>query len=254
MCSLFTRTVKPDKHFLSAFFFIQSLNSCPTFSDQEAKFIQDRITSVERNTAELCHVFGEYSRKAARLRDKGDELARVTVTYAEYEDINKSLSNGLYNFSNCMSTIGDYGDMRVQNIDSKVISGLSRYETICKHAKDEVKQIYAAREKEMQRKKQLDRIRERNPRNRQLVVKAETELVKATAEVSRTIHTLEEQITTFERQKLHDMKEILLDFVVTEIGYHAKSLEILTKAYQDVNSINEETDLEVGIYTHINFF
>lgn len=150
--------------------FKNQLYFCFCNSEQEAKFIQDRISSIERNTAELCHVFGEYSRKAARVRDKGDEIARVTISYAEYEDINKSLSNGLASFSSCMSTISDYGDIRVQNINSKVVSGFAQYENICKHSKEEVKQLYNARDKELARKKQLDRIRERNPRSRTQIV------------------------------------------------------------------------------------
>lgn len=72
--------------------------------------------------------------------------------------------------------------------------------------------------------------------------------MKATAEVSKTIHNLEEQITSFERQKLHDMKSIFLDFVSTEMGYHAKAIELLTKAYQDVDAIDEEADMQVMFY------
>lgn len=125
---------------------------------------------MERTVAEFCNAFGEYSRKAARIRDKGDQLAQATVTYAEYEDINTSLSNALAGFSNCMSLIGDYGDVRVHNIDKRVVSDLGRYEGICKHAKEEVKQIYYVRDRELARKRQLDRLRERNPRNRQQIV------------------------------------------------------------------------------------
>lgn len=69
-----------------------------------------------------------------------------------------------------MSSISDYGDVRVKNIDKKVVDGLSKYESICKHAKEEVKQIYFARDRELARKRQLDRLRERNPRNRQQIV------------------------------------------------------------------------------------
>ncbi|XP_022914279.2 CBY1-interacting BAR domain-containing protein 1 isoform X2 [Onthophagus taurus] len=212
--------------------------------EQEAKFIQDRILTVEKNISELCSVFSGYSRKVARIRDKGDELSKVIVAYAETEDINKSLSNGLINFATQISSISDYGDVRTQNIDQKVVNEFSQYENICKHAKDEVKQIYAARTKEISRKRQLDRAKERNPRNRQQIVQAESELVKASAEVSKTINNLEEQITSFEKQKLHDLKVILLDFVATEIGYHAKCLELLTKAYKAVDRIDEESDLQ----------
>lgn len=69
--------------------------------------------------------------------------------------------------------------------------------------------------------------------------------MKASAEFSKTLRNLEEKSTEFEKQKLHDVKSILLDFVATEMGYHAKALEVLTNAYKAVNSIDEEADLQV---------
>lgn len=173
-------------------------------------------------------------------------MATVTSKYAESEGINKSLSNSLYNFSTYISTISSYGDLRVQNIDNKVVASLSQYEMSCKQTKEEVKQIYNMRDKELQKKKQLDRIKDRNPRNRQLIVKAEAELVKATAEVTKTVRSLEEQITVFEKQKINDIKNILLDFISIEMGYHSRALELLTKAYQVVDDVNEEMDMQVG--------
>lgn len=125
---------------------------------------------MERTISELCNAFGEYSRKAARIRDKGDQLAQVTSSYAEYEDINKSLSEAMMGFSSCMSIISDYGDVRVQNVDKKVVNGLAQYENVCKRAKEDVKQIYSVRDKELTRKRQLDKLREKNPRNRQQIV------------------------------------------------------------------------------------
>lgn len=77
-------------------------------------------------------------------------------------------------------------------------------------------------------------------------MQAESDLIKATAEVSRSMQNLEEQTTTFERQKLHDIKNIILDFITTEIGYHAKILEVMTNAYQEIDSIEEDTDLQVS--------
>lgn len=41
------------------------------------------------------------------------------------------------------------------------------------------------------------------------------------------------------------MKEIFLDFVVTEIGFHAKALQILSKTYENINNIDENSDLQV---------
>ncbi|KAF2882394.1 hypothetical protein ILUMI_23764 [Ignelater luminosus] len=223
---------------------LSSLRTKNINCEEEAKFTQDRIQLAEKNLAEFCHTFAQYSRKVARVRDKGDSIAQAIVNFAESEEINKSLSLGLANFASTFATISDYGDARVQHIDNKVVREFSQYENVCKQAKEEVKQIFNARDRELSRKKQLDRIREKNPRNRQQIIQAETELVKATAEVSRTINNLEEKITAFERQKLHDIKAILLNFLAVEIGYHAKALEQLTKAYQDINSIDERADLK----------
>ncbi|XP_048508249.1 CBY1-interacting BAR domain-containing protein 1-B isoform X2 [Athalia rosae] len=212
--------------------------------EQEAKFVQERISSVEKHFAELCTTFAAYTRKTARLRDKNDEVAKVVQTYAESENINQSLSNGLANFATTMSVIGDYRDAEVQRLDTKVISPLSQYSVICKHAREDVKNTFSARDKELTRRRHLDKLRERNPRNRQMISQAESELMKATVEVSRVVKGLEEQIDSFERRKLHDVKSVLLDFVTIELGFHTKAIELLTKAYQDLAEIDESKDLE----------
>ncbi|KAG7201544.1 hypothetical protein KM043_004294 [Ampulex compressa] len=212
--------------------------------EQEAKFVQDRIANVEKHFAELCTIFAAFTRKAARLRDKSDEVAKVINAYAESETINRTLSSALTNFSATLSVIGDYRDAEVRRLDAKVISPLSQYSTICKHARDDVKSTFAARDKELTRRRQLDKVRERNPRNRQMISHAESELMKASVEVSRVIKGLEEQIDSFEKRKIHDLKTVLLDYVIIELSFHTKSLELLTKAYRDIADIDEAKDLE----------
>ncbi|XP_063977287.1 CBY1-interacting BAR domain-containing protein 1-A isoform X2 [Diachasmimorpha longicaudata] len=212
--------------------------------EQEAKFVQDRITGVEKHFAELCTSFAAFTRKAARLRDKNDEVAKVIQTYAESETINRSLSSGLTNFSTTLSVIGDYRDAEVRRLDSKIIAPLSQYSTVCKHAREEVKNTFTARERELVKRRQLEKVRERNPRNRQVISQAESELMKATVEVSRVVKGLEEQIDSFEKQKLYDVKHLLLDFVNIELSFHTKTVELLTKAYRDIAEIDEAKDLE----------
>lgn len=74
---------------------------------------------------------------------------------------------------------------------------------------------------------------------------AETELLKASADVSRTAKALEEQIDVFEKKKLHDIKSLLLAFVTIELGFHSKAIQLFTEAYQEIADINEDEDLEV---------
>ena len=65
-------------------------------------------------------------------------------------------------------------------------------------------------------------------------------------EMSRVVKGLQEQIDSFEKQKLHDVKFIFLDFVAIELCFHVKAVELLTKAYQDIAQIDEAKDLEVN--------
>ncbi|RLU18453.1 hypothetical protein DMN91_009164 [Ooceraea biroi] len=202
--------------------------------EQEAKFVQDRITGVEKHFAKLCTIFAAFTRKAARLRDKSDEFAKVIQVYGDSKTINRSMSTGLANFSATLSVVGDYSrDAEVQRLDTKVSAPPSQYAMICKHARDDVKNTFAARDREFTERRQLDKVRERNPRNRQMVSQAESELMKASVEMSQVVKGLEEQINSFERRKLHDLKSVLLDFVTIELRFHRKALELLTKAYQD---------------------
>ncbi|XP_043288692.1 protein FAM92A isoform X2 [Venturia canescens] len=211
---------------------------------EEAKFVQERIGGVERHFADLCTVFAAYARKAARVRDKNDEVSKVIQSYAQAENINRSLSNGLNNFATTLSVIGDYRDARVHRLDAKVISPLSQYSLICKHVREDVRNTFTARDRELTRRSQLDKLRGKNPRNRQLISEAESELMKATIEVTRVVKGLEDQIDTFEKRKLHDLKNILGDFVRIELSFHTKAVELLTKAYQDIAEIDEIKDLE----------
>ncbi|XP_059049874.1 CBY1-interacting BAR domain-containing protein 1 isoform X2 [Achroia grisella] len=211
--------------------------------EQQAKFIQDRITNVEKNFGVLCVAFGDYSRKTARLRDMGDELTKVLKDYANNEIVNKSLSTGLDNLSMTLTAIEEYRNCEVQRLEAKVVGELCQYEAICKHAREELKHTMNVREKELARKKVLDKAKERQPFNRQQTY-AESELLKASAEMSRTAKGLSEQTEFFERRKLQQLKSLLSDFVMIEMTFHAKAVELLTVAYQQISDINDKADLE----------
>ncbi|GLH02369.1 Uncharacterized protein GBIM_08397 [Gryllus bimaculatus] len=135
-------------------------------------------------------------------------------------------------------------DVEIQRIESNVISELSQYEKLCKHAKEEVKNTLAARDRENARRKQLDRLRERNPRNRPQITAAQVELSKASMEVANNMKWLEEQMDHFEKKKLQDIRSLLLSYITAELSFHVKAVELFTKGYNDIANINVNTDLE----------
>ncbi|KAG1675013.1 Protein FAM92A-A [Nymphon striatum] len=227
---------------LSVKFEMNGTSSDLRSSATQFKFMQDRINNVENHFGEICQQGAAYARKNAKLRDKGDDFAKSILSYAETETLNKTTRYALTHFTDNLAAVQDYKQAEVHRLESNVIQELAAYGIICKQAKDDLKASFLAKQKELQQKKRLSRIRDRNPTNRQQI--AETDLMRASTEASRYSEILLEQMDKFEKRKLSDVKRILLDFIKIEMSYHAKALELFTKANGSILSINEDDDLE----------
>uniref|UniRef100_A0A671MKB9 Protein FAM92A1 n=1 Tax=Sinocyclocheilus anshuiensis TaxID=1608454 RepID=A0A671MKB9_9TELE len=212
--------------------------------DTQTKQIQENITNVEKHFGDLCQLFAAYVRKTARLRDKADLLVKEVGLYADTETPN--LKCGLKNFADQLAQIQDYRQAEVERLEVKVIEPLKAYGNIVKTKREDMKQTQTARNREAKQMQQLERMRQRNPSDRQIISrKAESELQRATMEATRTTRQLEETIDDFEKQKIRDIKKILGEFVTVEMAFHAKALEIYTTGYQHIQNVDEEGDLEV---------
>uniref|UniRef100_A0A8C1FK80 CBY1 interacting BAR domain containing 1 n=1 Tax=Cyprinus carpio carpio TaxID=630221 RepID=A0A8C1FK80_CYPCA len=209
--------------------------------DTQTKQIQENITNVEKHFGDLCQLFAAYVRKTARLRDKADLLVKEVSLYADTETPNLKL--GLKNFADQLAQIQDYRQAEVERLEVKVIEPLKAYGNIVKTKREDMKQTQTARNREAKQMQQLERMRQRNPSDRQII--AESELQRATMEATRTTRQLEETIDDFEKQKIRDIKKIFGEFVTVEMAFHAKALEIYTTAYQHIQNVDEEGDLEV---------
>ncbi|KAK7454692.1 hypothetical protein BaRGS_00039558, partial [Batillaria attramentaria] len=199
-------------------------------SESVSKTVQDRITAIEKHLGQLCDDFGSYTRKTARVRDKGDQLSRDIAEYAEYEKWNPSLREGLTHFAESLSAVQDYREAQVHRLEKKV---------------NDLKGAFSAQQREQNQKKKLEQMRTKTPQNTQQIVSlAETELQKASIDASRSTHALEQQIDSFESKKIRDMKKILREFVNIELVFHAKALELYTQCFQTLDVVDPEQDLE----------
>uniref|UniRef100_A0A3B3BWB9 CBY1 interacting BAR domain containing 1 n=1 Tax=Oryzias melastigma TaxID=30732 RepID=A0A3B3BWB9_ORYME len=209
--------------------------------DSQTKKIQDNITKVEKHFGELCQLFAAYSRKTARLRDKGDLLVKQIELHADTET--PELKRGMKEFADHLAKIQDYRHAQVQRLDAKVVEPLKSYGAVVKRKREDVKMTQSAIDKEAKQEAQLEKTRLRNPSDRQII--AESELQRATMDAARTTKQLEETIDEFERQKIRDIKKIFSEFVTVELCFLGKALEVYTSAYQSIQSVDEEADLEV---------
>uniref|UniRef100_F7CJ83 CBY1 interacting BAR domain containing 1 n=1 Tax=Xenopus tropicalis TaxID=8364 RepID=F7CJ83_XENTR len=209
--------------------------------DNQTRQIQESVNNVEKHFGELCQIFAGYVRKTARLRDKADLLVREVNTYADTET--PTLKHGLKNFADELAKLQDYRQAEVERLESRVVEPLKSYGGIIKLKREDLKVTLTARNREAKQMAQLEKTRQRNPSDRQII--AETELQRATMDASRISQQLEETIDNFEKQKIKDIKKLFTEFVTIEMVFHGKALEVLTTAYQHIQDIDEEEDLEV---------
>ncbi|XP_055639344.1 CBY1-interacting BAR domain-containing protein 1-A isoform X2 [Toxorhynchites rutilus septentrionalis] len=221
---------------------LRSANTGTILCEEQSRFILERIDSVEKHFSELCGAFADFTRKCARLREKSDELAHVAQEYSAVENYNKSLSNGMSSLSKALTLIGDFQDLEVKRLESRIVSELSQYELVCKHCKDSVKDAILTRDKELAKRKQLDQARARNVRGKKSAKDAE--LIKSNLDVSKSMKAMEEIVGRFEKQKLVDLKSMLMDFVMIELKFHTNAVEVLSATYQDISDIDENKDYQ----------
>ncbi|KAF4525962.1 hypothetical protein B566_EDAN000753 [Ephemera danica] len=223
---------------------MNSFRSQLNIGDQHAKFIHERITNIERNAGDLCESLGAYTRQAARMRDRTDDLVVIVNQYAASESINQSLQGGLQSVAKNYAAIGDHRDAFVRRLETHVVAMFAPIGSQCKDIRDEVKATFAVRDREISRRKQVDKLKQRNPRNRQKILLAETDLARASADVSRSLRTLEEHMDAFESQKLSTNTVALRSLLKAELALHAREIELLTKAYAELALVDEQQDLE----------
>ncbi|XP_053914248.1 CBY1-interacting BAR domain-containing protein 1 isoform X1 [Cuculus canorus] len=209
--------------------------------DNQTRQIQDAVSNVEKHFGELCQIFAGYVRKTARLRDKADLLVNEIYAYAATETPN--LKVGLKNFADEFSRLQDYRQAEVDRLEAKVVEPLKTYGTIVKLKRDDLKATLTAKNREAKQLSQLEKTRQRNPSDRHII--AESELQRASLDATRTTRQLEETIDNFEKQKIKDIKNIFSEFINIEMLFHSKALEIYTAAYQNIQNIDENEDLEV---------
>ncbi|XP_077126964.1 CBY1-interacting BAR domain-containing protein 1 isoform X3 [Ranitomeya variabilis] len=211
--------------------------------DNQTRQIQETVGNVEKHFGELCQIYAGYVRKTARLRDKADLLVREVNAYADTETPN--LKHGLKGFADELAKLQDYRQAEVERLEAKVIEPLKSYGAIIKLKREDLKVTLSARNREAKQMAQLEKTRQRNPSDRQIISQAETELQRATMDAARISRQLEETIDNFEKQKIKDIKKIFSDFVTIEMLFHGKAVEVLSAAFQHIEDINEEEDLEV---------
>ncbi|XP_053557048.1 CBY1-interacting BAR domain-containing protein 2 [Bombina bombina] len=210
--------------------------------DAQVKIMENTVTNAEKYFGQLCTVLASHTRKTAKLRDKGDQLVKTLLDFANTE--NPELRSAIKNMAEELAKIQDYRHAQVERLETKVVNPLKIYGTLVKDKRAEIKKFNTVRNKEIKELEKLERLRHRAPSDRHMISQAESNVQKASVDAARTTHQLEEVIDLFQQQKTKDIQKIFLDFLTVEMIFCSKSLEVYTSAFHSLQNIDIDKDME----------
>ncbi|XP_054478626.1 CBY1-interacting BAR domain-containing protein 2-like [Anoplopoma fimbria] len=211
--------------------------------DVQVKSMEQTVKHAEQYLGEICSLLASYTRKTAKLRDKADLLVAQLFDFSSRED--PELQIGLKNMAEDLAMVQDYRQAQVERLETRVVAPLKAYGDIVKNKRADLKKFSTELKRELKELQKLEKIRLRNPADRQSISQAEVNAQKASSNAQCSIRQLEETITDFQRQKLEDIKRIFTDFITVEMHFHAKALEIYAHTYHNLEAINTQKDLEL---------
>ncbi|XP_044194825.1 CBY1-interacting BAR domain-containing protein 2-like [Thunnus albacares] len=211
--------------------------------DVQVKSMEQTVKHAEKHLGKICSLLASYTRKTAKLRDKADLLVAQLFDFSSTED--PELQVGLKNLAEDLAMVQDYRQAQVERLETRVVVPLKAYGDIVKNKRTDLKNFSTDLNRELKELQKLEKLRLRNPADRQSISQAEVNAQKASNNAQRSCRQLEETITDFQRQKLEDVKMIFTDFITVEMLFHAKALEVYTHTYHNLEAMNTQRDLEL---------
>ncbi|KAK5849729.1 hypothetical protein PBY51_014039 [Eleginops maclovinus] len=209
--------------------------------DVQVKSMEQTVKDAEKYLGEICSLLASYTRKTAKLRDKADLLVAKLFDFSSRED--PELQTGLKNLAEDLAMVQDYRQAQVERLETRVVAPLKAYGEVVKNKRADLKSFSTDLNRELKEMQKLEKIRLRNPADRQSI--AEVNAQKASNSAQRSIRQLEESIADFQRQKLEDIKRIFTDFITVEMLFHAKALEVYAHTCRNLEEMNIQKDLEL---------
>ncbi|XP_029313458.1 protein FAM92B-like isoform X2 [Cottoperca gobio] len=211
--------------------------------DVQVKSMEQTVKDAEKYLGEICSLLASYTRKTAKLRDKADLLVAQLFDFSSRED--PELQIGLKNLAEDLAMVQDYRQAQVERLETRVVAPLKAYGEVVKNKRADLKKFSTDVNRELKEVQKLEKVRLRNPADRQSISQAEVNASKASNNAQRSIRQLEESITDFQKQKLEDIKRIFTDFITVEMLFHAKALEIFAHTCHNLEEMDTGKDLEL---------
>ena len=190
---------------------------------------RENVRKLEKELTMLKKSIEKYSGKLSKSKKRNDHVGNSIEKLFEGEK--GEVKETLQQFSEILFNVGRYQEERVDKIYEKVIGELSFSRCRCKHAAFNIDVALKCQKEELRRRKELNKIKESTPFDKQKSTKAQSALLASSIEVDKAFACLEEELETFEQQRVEEIRAILLAFTESELMYHSRALELYTKGF-----------------------
>ncbi|KAJ3227805.1 hypothetical protein HK099_000059 [Clydaea vesicula] len=218
-------------------------------NDEKLRFISKEIDITDKNMQRLRHSIESYVRNQTRLRSKTIKMSEVFQDFSDSEA--PALSEILSSIAEKLKEREKSREVMSNRISVMCGEPLKIYSTLCSKVKAELKIRDNAYDKQSRKKSSLDKMIINNSGDRSKINQAQLDLLSSSQVVHHSTNLLVESVERFEIQKRLDLKTCLSDFLWSEINFHAKALEGLTKLHQQIHLTNLNEDL-IEINERIN--
>lgn len=210
--------------------------------DSQVRAMESAVRGAQEHFGQLCSLLAAHTRKTARLRDAGDRLVKQLIAFASSET--PELRATLRDFAEDLAKVQDYRQALVERLEAKVVDPLKLYGTQIKQTRAEIKKFKRVQSNEIKQLEKLEKLRQKSPSDRQMISQAESSAQRASVDASRTTRQLEDTVDAFQRRRLEGLQRVFLEFVTVEMVFHAKAVEVYSRACQTLGSYDPEQDLQ----------
>lgn len=198
-------------------------------NDEVVASQRENVKKLEKELVMLKKSIEKYSGKLSKSKKRNDNIGKSIRKLFEGEK--GEVKETLQQFSEILFNVGKYQEEHVDKIYEKVIGELSLSRCRCKQATFNIDLALKHQKDETRKEKQVNKIKESVPFDKQKLAKAQQSLLASAIEAEKAFTCLEEELETFEQQRVDELRAILLAFTESELMYHSHALELYTKAF-----------------------
>lgn len=203
--------------------------------DHEVQQVQRQIALAEKTNANLLKDFTNITVDLNRLFSRQQEL------YLNFDSLTSEespvLQESLSQVSVCMNSLQSSLKRHIDIIQERIVRTVSEETKNCRDVRHKLARCSDMKKNRQAAVKVLEKSKKLDEKER----KQQTDVLM---DSTKHINELTTQMKSFERNKAQSLKKLLKTFLHSNLAYHAKAMEMYTKAYQAIDGLDVEKHVE----------